>query len=185
MERKPTRSMAGSRRAGKTTLAQLMDAFPSDRAAEDWFARQRWPDGVRCAHCRSENVRMRKGRKPQPYHCRDCRRDFSVKTDTLMHGSPKGCRIWAIMVHLAATELEDASFLKLHRDLGITQRSAWFAAHRIRETYDESIVCAPGAQTMADEFCTGALEAGAHARRRRRARNAAGSGRLRGGRPAP
>ena len=149
MEQKPTRGKAGPRRAGKATLAQLMETFPNDRAAEDWFARQRWPDGVRCAHCRSDNVRTRKRRKPQPYHCRDCRRDFSVKTDTLMHGSPKGCRIWAIMVHLAATKLEDASFLKLHRDLGITQRSAWFAAHRIREAYDEDVSRAADAPAAA------------------------------------
>ncbi len=63
------------------TLPQLFDRFPDDAAAERWLVLQR------CPNCESDNVQTRPTRKPQPYRCRACRRDFWVKTDTVMHGS--------------------------------------------------------------------------------------------------
>ena len=72
------------------TLTQLIKQFPTDEAAEQWFIASRWPDGVCCPKCGSDNVQERKSRKPQPYRCRACRKDFSVKTGTLMQGSNLG-----------------------------------------------------------------------------------------------
>ena len=70
-----------------------------------------------------------------PYRCRDCRKFFSVKTKTLMHGSKLGLQTWAIAYYLVATGIKGVSSMKLYRDLGITRKSAWFLAHRIRETW--------------------------------------------------
>ena len=109
--------------------------FPDDESAEKWFIASRWPHGVHCPGCGSDNVQVRKTRKPQPYRCRDCRKDFSVKTDTLMHNSPLGCQIWAMAIYLLTTGIKGVSSMKLHRDLGITQKSAWHLAHRIRENF--------------------------------------------------
>ena len=67
----------------------------------------------------------------------DCRKDFSVKTDTLMHNSKLGFQVWGIAIYLLATNLKSASSMKLHRDLSITQKSAWHLAHRIRETWQD------------------------------------------------
>ena len=64
--------------------------FPDDRAAERWFVTWRWPEGVECPRCDSKDIQERQTRKPQPYRCRSCRKDFSVKTDTLMHNSKLG-----------------------------------------------------------------------------------------------
>ena len=58
--------------------------FPDDAVAEHWFVKTRWPGGVHCPCCGSLNVQERETRKPQPYRCRDCRKDFSVKLGTLM-----------------------------------------------------------------------------------------------------
>lgn len=71
------------------TLPQLFDRFSDDAAAERCLVRQHWPDGVCCPNCDTEDVQARPTRKPQPYRCRVCRRDFSVKTATVMHGSRK------------------------------------------------------------------------------------------------
>ena len=111
--------------------------FPDDLTAEKWFVENRWPDEVHCPGCGSDNIQERAYRKPQPYHCRCCLRNFSVKTDTLMHNSPLSCQTWMIAIYLMTTSIKGVSSMKLHRDLGITQKSAWFLAHRIREHFAE------------------------------------------------
>ena len=117
----------------------LMDAvkmFDTEQKAESWFIEQRWPDGVTCPFCNSDAVSPRPSRKPQPFRCRTCRKDFSIKTGTVLHSSNISLSKWAIGFYLFMTNLKGVSSMKLHRDLGITQRSAWHMAHRIRETLD-------------------------------------------------
>ena len=117
----------------------LMDAvkmFDTEQRAESWFIEQRWPDGVTCPFCQSTEVSPRPSRKPQPFRCRTCRKDFSVKTGTVLHSSNIPLSKWAIGFYLFMTNLKGVSSMKLHRDLGITQRSAWHMSHRIRETLD-------------------------------------------------
>ncbi len=126
------------------TLIELTRIFPDDAAAERWFVQTRWPDGVNCPCCGSLNVQERATRKPQPYRCRDCRKDFSVKLGTLMEGSKLGFQIWAMAIYLMMTGIKGTSSMKLHRDLGITQKTAWHLAHRIRETWSD-----PGAPSQA------------------------------------
>lgn len=67
-----------------------------------------------------------------PYRCRDCRKYFSIKTSTVMVGSPLPLLMWVYAIHLDAT-LKGVSSMKLHRDLGITQKMAWLMLQRIRE----------------------------------------------------
>ena len=60
---------------------------------------------------------------------------FSLKTGTVLQSSPLGYRTWANAIYLVATSLKGVSSMKLHRDLGISQKSAWYLAHRIREAW--------------------------------------------------
>ena len=120
------------------SLVELIRMFPDDKTAEAWFIQVRWPAGVCCPECGSLNVQERKTRKPQPFRCRDCRKDFSTKTGTLMEGSKLGFQKWAIAFYLSSTNLKGVSSMKLHRDLGITQKTAWFMMHRIRETWNDN-----------------------------------------------
>lgn len=119
------------------SLLELMDQFPSEEAAERWFMETRWPDGPRCVACQSANVYARKNRKPVQLKCRDCKKLFSVKSGTLMHNSPLPFRTWALAIYILTTGLKGTSSMKLHRDLRITQKSAWYLAHRIRETWQD------------------------------------------------
>ena len=80
------------------SLAELFAKFADEETAEAWFVEQRWPDGVHCPACGSADVQQRPTRKPQPYRCRACRYDFSVKTGTMMHASKIGCQKWAVAV---------------------------------------------------------------------------------------
>jgi transposase-like protein len=115
------------------SLIELFEMFPDEDAAQKWFEEQRWPDGVECIHCQSKNVTAVASKKPMPWHCGACRKYFSVRMGTVMSGSKLPLRKWVIAIYLVATSLKGVSSMKLHRDLKITQKSAWFLAHRIRE----------------------------------------------------
>lgn len=120
---------------------QIMDLFPNDRVAEKWFEESRWQHGVVCPKCGSHDIHTRSEdkRRNQPHRCRSCKSDFSVKTDTLMHKSNIGYRAWAVGIYLMTTNLKGVSSMKIHRDLGITQKSAWMMMHKIRESFDDEL----------------------------------------------
>ena len=117
------------------SLIEITAMFPTDEAAEKWIAAQRWPDGPTCPHCGSLNVQAGIKHRSMTHRCRDCpnRPMFSMKTGTVMHRTQLGYREWAIAIYLLATNLKGVSSMKLHRDLNITQKSAWYLAHRLRE----------------------------------------------------
>ena len=117
------------------SLVEVMRVFPDDATAEAWFVKARWSDGVHCPFCESDRVQDGTAHKTMPYRCRACRKRFSVKTGTVMQSSKLGFQVWALAGYLMTTGLKGQASMKLHRDLGITQKTAWHLAHRIRETW--------------------------------------------------
>ena len=117
------------------TLAELFQIFPDDATAEKWFVECRWEDGIECINCQSKNVNDHAAHVTMPYRCRDCGKRFSTKSDSVMQDSNLGYQIWAIAIYLMATSLKGVSSMKIHRDLGITQKSAWHLLHRIRKAW--------------------------------------------------
>ena len=145
------------------TILEVAAMFKDNKTAEKWFISQRWPDGVTCPKCESSNIQERPTRKPQPFRCRSCRFDFSVKTGTLMHGSKLGLHIWGMALYDLTTGIKGTSSMKLHRDLGISQKAAWHLAHRIRETWEDDPDNLFGGPVEADEAYFGGLEKNKHA----------------------
>ncbi len=144
-----------------------MRMFPDDAAAEAWLASIRWPDGPRCPYCDSDNVLSGAAHKTMPYRCRakECRKRFSVRIGTVLQDSKLGYQTWALAIYLMTTELKGRSSMKLHRDLGITQKSAWHLAHRIREAWDIVSESMAGPVEV-DETYIGGLERNKHAGKR-------------------
>ena len=117
------------------TLVELMDMFPTEEAATKWFEDVFWRGGRHCGKCGSVNTREVPNAKPMPYWCSDCRGYFSVRTGTPIARSNVPLRKWAIAIYLCLTSLESVASMKLSRDIGVSQPTAWFMLHRIREAW--------------------------------------------------
>ena len=147
------------------SLVQAVEMFADPEFTERWFVENRWPHGVECPSCESDDIQHRTTRKPQPFRCNTCRFDFSVKTWTLMHSSPLPLKTWGLALYLLTTNLKGVSSMKLHRDLGVTQKTAWYLAHRIRKAWESEQAQFSG-PVEADEAYIGGREKNKHQHQR-------------------
>ena len=140
------------------TLAQFFEMYPDEEAAERFFIEQRWPDGVRRPFCGSHNVQMG-AKHHMPYRCREktCRKRFSTRSRSIMEGSNLSYKVWLTATYLITTSLKGVLSMKLSRDLGVTQKTAWFLAHRIREALDDDDGYPFMGPVEADETFVGAI----------------------------
>lgn len=124
--------MANKKMPGIPTSAQNEDG------AREFLENTRWANGRFCPHCGSLESYKLTPRKPGTktrkglYKCKHCRKQFTVTVGTIFEGSHIPLHKWLMAVHLMTSSKKGISAHQLHRMMGITYRSAWFMAHRIR-----------------------------------------------------
>ena len=140
---------------------------PPLEAATAWFEDVLWAGERCCGKCGSVETRTVPHSKPMPYWCPACRGYFSVRTGTAIARSNVPLRKWAIAIYLCLTSLKSVSSMKLHRDLKVSQKTAWFMLHRIREAWAEQLPGAFAGPVEADETFVGGRAKNMHAAKRK------------------
>ena len=138
--------------------------YTDANAAREHLEALRWPDGPYCPHCGElEQITKMQGKSTRPgvYKCRSCRKPFSVTVGTLFERSHIPLNKWLLATHLMSASKKGMSAHQLHRMMGITYKSAWFMAHRIREAMrpdSPAPLGGPGKTIEADETYFGKRE---------------------------
>jgi len=169
----------------KITVTNLMDRIPTEAAAYEYLEKLRWPDKPVCPHCGSINDHYylkpansvsRKTRtgsvsERRVWKCKDCRRQFSVLTGTIFHGSKVPVRTWLLVFFEMCANKNGIAAREIERKYGVHPKTAWFMAHRIREAMkSKGAPMLSGVVVVADETWIGGEPKNMHADKRAKSR---------------
>lgn len=159
------------------TLIDAIRQFADPDIALNFMATLRWPNGVECPRCASKEVSFLGTRRL--WKCRECTKQFSVKAGTIFEDSPIGLDKWLAAVWMIANCKNGISSYEVARDLGITQKSAWFMLQRIRLAMQTGTFRKLSGQVEADETFIGGKARNMHgSKRRRKITGTGGSGKV-------
>src|SRR3990167_45256 len=147
----------------KSTIStfELFRRFPDKESARVYLESRLWPNGVVCPVCKSgERITVRKAGY---YRCNACSEDFTVRTGTVMERSHVPLHKWLYAMYLLVTARKGISSLQLAKEIGVTQKTAWFLLHRLREACGGKNLTKLRGIVEIDECFVGGLEGNKHA----------------------
>ena len=110
---------------------EFFKKFPDEKSAIEYLEGRRWAGGAVYPHC--GGIRTSRQKDYRYHQCKDCRKKFTVRTGTIFERSHIPLEKWLYTMYLLQTARKGISSLQLSKELGITQKSAWFMLHRLRE----------------------------------------------------
>ena len=137
------------------SIMELADMFPDEESAAKWFESIIWPDGRFCPRCGCAETSIAAETSGLPYYCPGCQKPFSVRIGTALQRSKISLRKWVFAIYLEMTSLKGVSSMKLHRDIKVTQKTAWFMLHRIREAFAHDLAIFAGPVEVDETFFGG------------------------------
>lgn len=142
---------------------QLFELFPNQEAARLYFESRLWPNGAVCPVCHlGERITARKGGY---YRCNACREDFTVRTGTIFERSHVPLHKWIYAMYILVTARKGVSSLQLSKQIGVTQKTAWFVLHRLREACGNDFTKLTGIIEV-DETFVGGKERNKHEKKK-------------------
>lgn len=150
------------------TLQEAILYFGDPDNALKYVVSRRWPRGVICPSCGSAEVKFIPTRRVWECKVKHPKRQFSAKVGPIMEDSPIGLDKWMTAMWMVGSCKNGVSSYEIHRDLGVTQKTAWFLLHRIREAMrveSEPMMCG---EVEADETFVGGKIQNMHKKSKRR-----------------
>lgn len=144
------------------SLIDLTKHFPDEKTCRFHLEQMRWNDDIICVHCGSSR-KIYRINDSKLYKCADCTKQFTVRVGTIFEDSALPLQKWFMAIYLIMAHKKGISSIQLSKDIGVTQKTAWFMLHRIRYAVRTKSFDKPLTGTVeADETLIGGKEQNKH-----------------------